>query len=77
MSIGAILVAAIIIGLLPAIIAAIRGHRNFLQWWAFGAFLFPVALVESFLAPPGGYGRRRELGGTPSQSGGHNDPDHR
>lgn len=44
--IGALLLA--VIGLLPAYIASQKG-RNFLDWWFFGAGLFPVALVASLL----------------------------
>lgn len=47
-----LLFACILIGLIPGVIAASRGH-NFLLWWLFGAALFIVALPCSlFLKSP-------------------------
>src|ERR1051325_7408516 len=39
---------AIIIGLIPAVIAQSKG-RNFVAWWMYGAALFIVALPHSLL----------------------------
>ena len=47
----AILVLAIIIGLIPAWIAQSKG-RNFVGWWIYGAALFIVALPHSLLIKP-------------------------
>ncbi|HYD26943.1 hypothetical protein [Brevundimonas sp.] len=47
-----LLIACMLIGLIPGVIAASRGH-NFLLWWLFGAALFIVALPCSlFLKSP-------------------------
>jgi hypothetical protein len=43
---------AIIIGLIPAIIARNKG-KNFMLWWFYGAMLFIVALTHSLLIKPG------------------------
>jgi ribosomal protein L32 len=42
--------AAIILGLIPAVIASEKGY-SIRQWWAFGATLFPVALPIALLLP--------------------------
>jgi hypothetical protein len=42
---------AVIIGLIPAVIAYNKG-KSFLVWWLFGAALFIVALPMSILAKP-------------------------
>ena len=42
--------AAIILGLIPAVIASEKGYSIRL-WWVFGAVLFPVALPMAFLLP--------------------------
>jgi hypothetical protein len=42
---------AIIIGLIPAIIARNKG-KNFMLWWFYGAMLFIVALTHSLLIKP-------------------------
>jgi len=45
------IVFAILIGLIPAIIASCKG-RNFFLWWLYGAALFLIALIHSlFLSP--------------------------
>jgi cytochrome c-type biogenesis protein len=41
----------IVLGLIPAIIAARKG-RNFWEWWVFGAVLFPIAMVAVFFLKP-------------------------
>lgn len=46
-----ILVLAILIGLIPAIIAQGKG-RSFLGWWLFGALLFIVALPIILVLDP-------------------------
>lgn len=46
-----ILLAAVILGLIPAAIASKKG-RNFLDWWFFGASLFPIALPAALLIKP-------------------------
>jgi zinc-ribbon domain len=46
-----ILIVAVLIGLIPAIIAANKGH-NFVLWWLFGAVLFIVALPMALLIKP-------------------------
>jgi cbb3-type cytochrome oxidase subunit 1 len=43
---------AIIIGLIPAIIARKKG-KSFMLWWFYGAMLFIVALTHSLLIKPG------------------------
>ena len=43
---------AIIIGLIPAIIARNKG-KSFMLWWFYGAMLFIVALTHSLLIKPG------------------------
>jgi hypothetical protein len=42
---------AILIGLIPAIIARNKG-KNFMLWWFYGAMLFIVALPHSLLIKP-------------------------
>lgn len=44
----AILIVAILIGLIPAAIASSKGH-NFILWWLYGAAIFIVALPHSLL----------------------------
>jgi hypothetical protein len=39
---------AILIGVIPATIATLKG-RNFFIWWIYGALLFIVALIHSLL----------------------------
>lgn len=46
-----ILLLAILIGLIPAIIAQGKG-RSFLGWWIFGALLFIVALPMALIVDP-------------------------
>ncbi len=46
-----VLVAAILLGLIPAAIASKKG-RNFFDWWFFGASLFPIALPVALLIKP-------------------------
>jgi hypothetical protein len=43
---------AIIIGLIPAVIARNKG-KSFMLWWFYGAMLFIVALPHSLLIKPG------------------------
>lgn len=43
-----ILVIAVLIGLLPGMIAASKG-RSFVGWWIYGALLFIVALPHALL----------------------------
>lgn len=45
---GTILVIAVVIGLLPAAIAANKG-RNFLLWWLYGAALWIVAMPHALM----------------------------
>lgn len=47
----AILIVAIIIGLLPAFIAQKKG-RDFVAWWIYGALLFIIALPHALLIKP-------------------------
>ena len=46
-----ILLILVILGLIPAYIAKIKG-RSFIDWWLFGTFLFPVALIMAFFLKP-------------------------
>ena len=46
-----LLIIAIIIGLIPAAIAASKG-RNFMLWWLYGAGLFIIALPHSLMLKP-------------------------
>ena len=48
----AILAILAVLGLIPAAIAQRKG-RKFLDWWLFGAALFPIALVMALLIKPG------------------------
>ena len=43
---GAVVVGLAVIGLIPAAIAYSKGW-NFLTWWAWGALMFPYALVAA------------------------------
>ncbi|CAN5889602.1 hypothetical protein BH11PSE1_BH11PSE1_10600 [soil metagenome] len=43
-----ILVIAVLIGLLPAIIASKKG-RSFVGWWIYGALIFIVALPHALI----------------------------
>lgn len=52
-----IVILAVLIGLIPASIAAIKG-RSFLLWWLYGAAIFIVALPHSIIAKPSGRKRR-------------------
>jgi hypothetical protein len=45
------LVIPLILGLLPGAIARARG-LDFVTWWIYGAFLFPVALIHALFATP-------------------------
>lgn len=47
----ALLIAAAVIGLIPAAIASSKGH-DFLSWWIFGAALFIIALPMALLLKP-------------------------
>lgn len=49
-----VIIAAVVIGLLPAWIARRKGH-NFYIWWAYGALLILVALPHSLLLGTGGH----------------------
>lgn len=42
---------AMILGLLPALIANRKG-RSFIVWWAYGMLIFVVAIVHSVLLKP-------------------------
>lgn len=53
----AFLIIAVLIGLIPAAIAASKG-RNFFLWWLYGAGLFIVALPHALMAKPGGRKRK-------------------
>lgn len=54
-----VIIAAIILGLLPAYIARSKG-RNFVTWWIYGALLFIVALPHSvFLGEYGMSGTKK------------------
>jgi cytochrome c-type biogenesis protein len=44
-------VVLIILGLLPAYIAYRKG-RSFIDWWLFGAALFPIAMIAVFFLKP-------------------------
>lgn len=46
-----ILILALVIGLIPAIIAHSKGH-NFFLWYAYGVLIFIVALVHSLVLRP-------------------------
>jgi hypothetical protein len=51
------LVAAMLIGLIPALVAKVRGVADgpglgFVEWWLFGALLFIVALPCACLTRP-------------------------
>lgn len=43
-----VLIIAVLIGLIPAVIARGKGH-SFVLWWIYGAALFIVALPHSLL----------------------------
>jgi hypothetical protein len=45
------LIIAVLIGLIPAIIAKNKGH-SFLAWWFYGALLFIVALPHALIMKP-------------------------
>lgn len=49
---------AVLIGLIPAIIAKNKG-RSFLGWWIYGALLFIVALPHSLIMRPNQEGLER------------------
>jgi cytochrome c-type biogenesis protein len=42
----------VILGLIPAVLAKYLKGRSFLEWWLFGAVLFPVAIVMVFFLKP-------------------------
>lgn len=46
------LVGLAILGLIPGYIATRKG-RNFIDWWLFGVFLFPISLPMALLIKPG------------------------
>lgn len=46
-----IVIALVLLGLIPAFIARNKG-RSFLEWWLFGAGLFPIALPMAVLMKP-------------------------
>jgi len=53
------LITAIIIGLIPALIAQNKG-RSFLAWWGYGAALFLFAFPHSLLLKPSdGHGGKK------------------
>lgn len=41
---------ALLLGLIPATVAASKGH-NFILWWIYGALMFAGALPHAVLAP--------------------------
>lgn len=43
-----VLLIAVVIGLIPAIIAAKKG-RNFVLWWIYGAALWIVAIIHAIM----------------------------
>jgi membrane protein implicated in regulation of membrane protease activity len=47
-----ILIFAILLGLIPAVIAKNKG-RAFFPWWVYGVFLFIIALVHALLLKRG------------------------
>ena len=47
----AIIVIAVLIGLIPAVIAQNKGY-SFVGWWIFGAALFIVALPAALITKP-------------------------
>jgi hypothetical protein len=47
----AVLLIAIVIGLIPAAFAAAKG-RNFVAWWIYGSALFIIALPHALLMKP-------------------------
>jgi cytochrome c-type biogenesis protein len=46
-----LVVAGAVLGLIPAAVARQKG-RNFIDWWFFGAALFPIALPTALLIKP-------------------------
>jgi hypothetical protein len=46
-----VIIAAILLGLIPAFIAKKKG-RSFGLWWFYGAMLFIIALIHSLLMKP-------------------------
>ena len=46
-----ILVLAVLLGLIPAMVARSKG-REFLLWWIYGSLLFIVALPHALLLKP-------------------------
>lgn len=56
-----IVVLAVMAGVVPAFIASRKGG-NFFKWWAYGAFLFPVALPHSLLIGMGRVLARKRCG---------------
>jgi hypothetical protein len=46
-----LVVAGAVLGLIPAAVARQKG-RNFIDWWFFGAALFPIALPAALLIKP-------------------------
>lgn len=51
----------VMVGLLPAVVAARRG-RSFALWWAFGALAPPIAIPLAFWMPVRGGGADRSHG---------------
>lgn len=41
---------ALLLGLVPATIASVKG-RSFLDWWVYGAVLWPLALSHAIVVP--------------------------
>lgn len=54
-----VLIAAIIIGLIPAYIAKTKGY-SFGQWWFYGSALFIIALPHSLIMKPDNESLERE-----------------
>ncbi len=46
-----IFVVAIVIGLLPAVIASSKG-RSFFLWWLYGSALFIIAIIHALVIKP-------------------------
>src|SRR4051812_37945041 len=52
------LIAAVLLGLIPAVIASRKGH-SFVSYWVFGALLFIVALPVALIMKPDRRGQRK------------------
>ena len=47
-----VILIAMLLGLIPAMIASMKKGRNFFMWWLYGAALFIIALPHSLLISP-------------------------